>query len=88
MDWQSRWMNEWTDGQTDLQIAVVTKSQLGDMFPEHMCSPLPKIVWSLLISVEVIYPLYEVNCGQYYNYQANDLVGPSELDIVNNTQGR
>lgn len=56
-------MNEWTDGQTELQIAVVTKSQLGDLFPEHKHSLLPKIIWSLLISVEVIHPLHAVNRG-------------------------
>jgi len=50
-------MNGQTDGQKKLQIVVVTKNQLREMFPEHMCRPLPKIVWSLLISGEVIYPL-------------------------------
>lgn len=39
------------------------KSQLEDIFPERMCGLLPKIVWSLLISLEVIYPLCEFSHG-------------------------
>lgn len=78
-------MERWIDRITNCSSY---KESLGNMFPEHTCSPLPTIVWSLLISLEVIYPLHEVNHGYYCSYQANDLVSPSELDILLNTRGR